>query len=1027
MEPQIAMHKKFFLITFYLLGIHFSITAQKTFVDFSNDQKYSKALQQFNDTQYNSAQSLFDDYLRSINGEATNEASAKYYSALAAIYLFQSDGENRIKQFVDTYPNHPKALEAYFELGNFYYREKNYAKVIQYFEMTNEAVLGKNDLRDYRFKLGYSYFSRKAFQEALTYFNQLKTNENQYQSAAYYYAAFINYELGDYGQSLVDLEKAEKNDAYKSTAAEMRANIYYQQARYQEVVNYIEQLPGAVPANSYLIGGDSYYALGQYDKAADYFELYRERNKSTNDRAVLYRMGYAAFKVKRTDEAIELLEKVGIEKDTLTQYSTYYLGKLYQENKNERFAINAYQQAKSLDFNKEIAEESHWQLCQLLIAAGSFNDAINEILTFLEKYPQSSYATEAKEVLSQAYLSTNAYDLAIGFIESLPSLTPRLEAAYQKVTYYKGADYFNQSKFYEAVQSFKTSVAYPQSKQLAGEAYFWMGEAFSTGKKYDQALEAYLASLDRTTGVDDWYIGLLYGAAYAYYNTKQFDNALSYFKKYTAYGKQAPYYHDGLLRLADCYYVTKRYAEAIQTYQKRLEINDGKDYVYFQLGVVNALQNNNSAAQNNYNQVITNYKSSAYYDNALFQQALLTFETGNYQTAVQQFKEMLSAVPQSNLVPYALSKRAIAYYNLKNYDMALMDYKNILKNYTTHPTANGALIGLQEIYGLRNEEGDFDEYLTAYKSANPNDKDVSTIEYDAAKSFYFNQNYAKASVGFKSFIENYPDHGKTEEATYYLADAYYRSNKYNEALPIFYEVLADKNAAFRKRAVQKVAEIELLNSNYDKSRTYYNELLQIAENPRDQYNAWSGLLQIANVNNDYKTIIEYADLIIIKGNVGTNALTDAYLRKGMAFFNQGKYEEAQQPFTMAINTAKDENAAEAKYMIGLMQYTSGEYQAAINTLFELNKDFASFEKWLGKSFLLIADNYYAMGEVFQAKATLNSIIANASSAMLIEEANLKLALINQQMQQNDSLKAADGSAVIQAEDTINLPLDSIKD
>ena len=145
----------------------------------------------------------------------------------------------------------------------------------------------------------------------------------------------------------------------------------------------------------------------------------------------------------------------------------------------------------------------------------------------------------------------------------------------------------------------------------------------------------------------------------------------------------------------------------------------------------------------------------------------------------------------------------------------------------------------------------------------------------------------------------------------------------------------------------------------------------------------------------------------------------------MAYFNQGKYEQAKTAFSAAIETAKDENAAEAKYMIALMQYTSEDYQTSINTLFELNNQFTSFDQWLGKSFLLIADNYYTLGELFQAKATLNSIIENASSAILIDEAKLKLTLINQEEQKLDSIQNASDSVMVT--DTVKAPLDSIQD
>ena len=160
-------------------------------------------------------------------------------------------------------------------------------------------------------------------------------------------------------------------------------------------------------------------------------------------------------------------------------------------------------------------------------------------------------------------------------------------------------------------------------------------------------------------------------------------------------------------------------------------------------------------------------------------------------------------------------------------------------------------------------------------------------------------------------------------------------------------------------------------------------------------------MEIAKAKSDYSKMIMYADLILEEAAVNANAINEAYLNKGMANYNQGKYGEAKVSFQNAVEAAKDEFAAESQYMIALMQYNSKEYQESINTLFELNKNFGSYAEWLGKSFLLIADNYYAMEEIFQAKATLNSIIENADSRVLKDEAQLKLNLIEEEQGGNE--------------------------
>ncbi len=62
---------------------------------------------------------------------------------------------------------------------------------------------------------------------------------------------------------------------------------------------------------------------------------------------------------------------------------------------------------------------------------------------------------------------------------------------------------------------------------------------------------------------------------------------------------------------------------------------------------------------------------------------------------------------------------------------------------------------------------------------------------------------------------------------------------------------------------------------------------------------------------------------------------------------------------------------------------------------------------MGRSFLLIADNYLKMNELLQAKATLNSLIENHPSEEIKAKARKKLNEIDRLQQEevaNDTLK-----------------------
>jgi TolA-binding protein len=94
---------------------------------------------------------------------------------------------------------------------------------------------------------------------------------------------------------------------------------------------------------------------------------------------------------------------------------------------------------------------------------------------------------------------------------------------------------------------------------------------------------------------------------------------------------------------------------------------------------------------------------------------------------------------------------------------------------------------------------------------------------------------------------------------------------------------------------------------------------------------------------------------------------------------------------------KTESGAEAKYMIASILFIKGKYLDAQQACFDLSNQVPAYEYWVARGFIILADTYAKLGNDFQAKSTLQSIIEEYSinDDGVIEEANKKLAEINQ--------------------------------
>jgi TolA-binding protein len=976
--------------------------AQTTLVHTADDIHYRTGMELMDKQNYTAAQKAFQDYIN-LGYNDLKSVEAQYYVAISALNLSNSDAEPMIERFIANNPNHPKALMAYYELGNFYFNQKKYDKAIDYFGKVETSRLTSDQRTEVQFKLAYAYFSKQQFAQAGELFNTLKRSQHKYTYAASYYAGYIEFRDGKYDEALIDLKKATNSEEYRPLVPYMIANVYYKQKRYDELIAYVEEVSADKTIRNReeiaLLTGEAYYRKGNYAKAVTYLDQSVSGSRTKPAADVQYRLAYAQYKTKDFTGAIENFKPVAsATRDTLSQYASYYLGLSYLQSGNKPFALTAFDAARKAKFSKDLQEEAAFYHAKLSYEQGNGANAIVALKDFLKTYPNSKHENEVNELLGEAYLSSNNYAEAIAHLESIKRRTPRIDAAYQRVTYNRGVELFNNERFPEAVAMFAKSLQTSPDVDLKIAAHFWSGEAYSAARQYPEAINQYAAVFrEPKSTATEYNLKSRYGIGYAYYNNKEYTKALEHFREYVnrsdaSANKQN--YDDALLRVADSYYVTKNYNDAIRYYDQAISRNTvDKDYAYFQKGVVLGLLNRPEEAKSSFDQVVNQYPKSGYVDNAYFQKAELDFEKGAYAAAIAGFTKLIDQRPNSPVVPFALLKRAAAYGNLQNYDKAIVDYKQIIDKYTTHRTSTNALLGLQEALSNAGRGEEFDSYLAKYKQSNPQSDAVENIEFEAAKSLYFAEKYQKAIESFNAYLKQYPNNGLSTDARFYIAESYYRLNDIPNARINYQSIIRENKSQFVGRSIGRMADIELAAKNYPAAIGYYNIVLANARNKREQFNAWTGLMDAHYGQAKYDSVVYFADQIITTGNATLSAQNKALLYKGKVAFQQGNYDKAIDEFLKTLNSAQDENGAEAQYLMAEAMFRQKQYKQSLEALFELNKTFAAYENWRGRGFLLIADNYVALEEMFQAKATLNSIIENSPDKEVVAAAREKLKAI----------------------------------
>lgn len=992
------MHRFIAFVLFFSSHISF---AQDQLSQDRVERLYLRGEELVQHANYGAARQVFSDFLRAAPATDSRRAEAEYYVAFSALTLGHRDGEKLIADFIDNNGASPKAATAYFDLANFFYSQGNYVKASNYFRKVDFAALTSAQQSEAHFKWGYAYFNQKKLEEALEQFNFVKRQSNSYSPAANYYAGFIEYSKGRFDDALIDLKKAEGSAAYAKIVPYLITNIYYRQGRYDTMLDYANSLKNRADiANqneiSVLVAEAQYYK-GDFKKALEAYEKYLESTAKAES-SLLFRAGFANYTAGNTDKAIGYLERAAAARDTVGYYASYYLGVLYLKKGNKPYALNSFNHARKNPKDPRLAEESSFQYAKVAYDAGKPDLAIDEFEKYLQQYPASTHAIEVNELLAQAYVNGNNYNKAIEYIEALPSRNQYIDQAFQKASFLKGTELFNKGDYEQAVIHFNKSLEYPKDRRYVALASFWNGEAYSIGKRYPEAIASYQRVMNVQTDADpDIVMKARYGLGYAFYNTKEYDKAMSNFTAFVNSGTKAtPNYADAVIRIADCYYVKKQYSDALANYSKaRTLASPDNDYVLLQSGVIYGIQGKYQESKNMFADLAKSYPRSRYRDEAIFQLAQFDIEQGNYQAAVDGLSQIIRTGTDTRFIPYAFMRRGASFFNLKQYDKTIGDYSALIQQYPTHPAAQEVLMPLQEAMNLAGKSGDFEKYLAMIRSANPDSKGLESVEFEASKNLYFDQQYQRAIGGLRSFLSTYPQSAKADEARYYIAESHYRLREYDLALPLYEQVSREAAAGFAGKSIGRVAEIEYRQGKYENAVAAYKKFALQATNKKDQYLGWSGLMESYYHLKQYDSADAFARLVMERGNVNAGAQNKASLFLGKTALQRGDLDGAKDEFLNTLNAARDEYGAEAKYLLAEVFYRQKQYKQSYETLISLNNDFSAYEDWVGKSYLLIADNCVAMDNVFQAKETLRSLIDGFPQQKIKDEAKAKLAVIEQ--------------------------------
>lgn len=991
------------LITGSLLTITQSGYSQQTLSFRDQSLHFRQAKEYFDAKNYVAAKEEFKQYLQAlepINGEqAGQKVLAEYYITLCTIYMSQPESEVLAERFVDNHPEHPQSVKLLRDLGSFFYDNGDYAKAIKYLSRSSETNLAA------KYKLAISYYETKSFKNALKLFDEIKVTSNEeYSLTAAYYAAVMNFQEKRYADAINDFKIAESSSKFRADIPNWISMCFFHQGKFNELLNYAEPILRQ-KSSSYkldqlsLLVAEVQFKLGYYEKAVLNYELAEKSSNNAITNAIKYRQGFSLYKTNQFNKAADVLKPVAASKDTLAQYAAFTLGLSQLKAGNLEATLDALAIAKNLSFNKTIQEDAYFNYAKVLLDLGKASETITEIQEFNKEFPTSNYAEEANELVADAFINSNNLSAAMNYLKSLKNRSPKLNLAFQTLSYNLAVSAYNTNKFEEAIDLFDNAIETPESAAIKAQSIFGKAEALSQLKKYQEAIQNYsplLVNVPEVENPSDFQQKVRLGLAYAYFNTRDFTKANVLFKTYADKMLASPSAKNNpniLLRLADTYLVAKNYEEALIYYTKAIDqIKTDKDYAIYQRGVTLSYLNKETEAKQAFRKIRTDFPNSKYLDDAIYQENLISFNNNKYKDAIAGFTDLIQNKSNSPYLTAALLKRAQSYGNTNQHDLAIVDYKKIIADFPSDKLAKDALLGLQEELNEVGRPEEFGELLATFQKNSPDNEENIELAYSAAKSIYVGEKFDKAIAPLKNFIEKYPLNEHVAEATYMIADAAYRTDNKSDAL-LYYSKTIEQNVVPQvNKAIQRSAEIEFANRNYNASIALYRKLKTKNIESKDMILADYGILNNYLSSNSLDSAAIFTESMLINPGISNEdkfKLCKQFI--DLALKNENTVDELKW-LNQSLTFDKGDLGAGSQLRIAKIYFDQQKYKESSELILDKFRTIyaEASENIVGKAYILLADNFIALKNIPQARATLKSVIDNSSDTEVIDLAKNKL-------------------------------------
>jgi len=204
--------------------------------------------------------------------------------------------------------------------------------------------------------------------------------------------------------------------------------------------------------------------------------------------------------------------------------------------------------------------------------------------------------------------------------------------------------------------------------------------------------------------------------------------------------------------------------------------------------------------------------------------------------------------------------------------------------------------------------------------------------------------------------------------------------------------VADQSLSeYLEDATYKLAELYYWQKKYTRALPYFSKLERIASSKMHFTSAVVGQMRCNYTLGNMDAAKKNATDVLPIENVEASYLIEANLILGKIQYENKNFLTSMFHLDYVVKESSTEEGAEAQYYRCRVLFDQEKYEDSKGEIFGMSEDFASYEYWVVKGFILLADIYVAEDDYFQARATLQGIQeAYDGDQALLDEIGRKL-------------------------------------